>query len=99
MLELGSVAALRITLQKVVEASGLDSDNPTLVELKRIILGRIAELEATAVAAAEEPRRDSALDPAFNPEFGTPDITPLIAESASQFSVSPDPVETDEQIS
>jgi hypothetical protein len=41
-----AIAALRTTLETVVRQSGLTPNDPALVELKRILLGRIAELEA-----------------------------------------------------
>lgn len=42
-----AIEALRSTLEKIEKQSGLTADDSALLELKRILLGRIAELEAT----------------------------------------------------
>lgn len=51
-----AVAALRATLKTVEQQSGLNPSDPALVELKRILLGRIAELEAEEEISLREPK-------------------------------------------
>lgn len=74
--KLSSVAieGLRSTLQKIEQQSGLMPDDSALLELKRILLGRIAELEdseqagpvlnGATIASAAGPRPASG-DPAM----------------------------------
>jgi hypothetical protein len=58
--------ALRSTLQMVEQQCGLAPDDPGLVELKRILLNRIAELEAVEAASEQSAREphESAAGPA-----------------------------------
>jgi hypothetical protein len=39
------ISALRETLQKVEQTSGVEPDDPALVELKSILIRRVADLE------------------------------------------------------
>lgn len=60
-----ALEALRHTLERVEGESGLAPDDLVLVELKRILLMRIATLEAARLPA---PAMDAAaIDPAANP--------------------------------
>jgi len=55
-----TIDGLKTTLQQVEQQSGLTPDDSSLVELKRILLGKIAELEAEKLFNAQS----TALPPA-----------------------------------
>jgi len=60
-----AIDALRSTLRQIEEQSGLMPDDSALLELKRILLSRIAELEAAKQARelGNRPTVPSALEP------------------------------------
>lgn len=62
-----AIEGFRSTLRMVEEQCGLEPEDPSLLELKRILLGRIAELEAVEAAAPQstEPDSDAAAEPAI----------------------------------
>lgn len=62
-----SLEALRQTLQRVEGDSGLAPDDEVLVELKRILLMRIAAREADGLSELVEPATPAALAPEPNP--------------------------------
>ena len=65
-----TIDALRHTLAQVEEHSGIAPDDVCLRELKRILLNRIADLEAAEVAetANAQPLASIGLDPPYTPQ-------------------------------
>lgn len=47
------IEALRATLEQVEERCDLGADDPTLVELRRIVLNRVADLQSSEAGTAE----------------------------------------------
>ena len=103
------VKVLRDTLRKLEEDPEFGPQHPGVSEFRRILLLRIAELEppivppdpvpeepllAAALALPQEPVLDPALDPAQNPAVHISELTPLVAEAASELP-NPLPVATD----
>lgn len=80
------IDVFRATLQRVEEESGLAPDDPSLLELKRILLKRIAELELTRTEISAAPNDASGslaptVDPALEPVVESEDVTPLLAQA------------------
>ena len=65
-----AIEAFRSTLRVVEEQCGLAPDDPSLLELKRILLSRIAELEAAQIASEQsgQPGTDAAPEHAMSAE-------------------------------
>lgn len=62
-----TLRSLRITLQKLEQNSDGDEDASAMVELKRILLNRIAELEVVSALESEHPEELDTPDPAALP--------------------------------
>jgi len=102
------VKVLRDTLRKLEEDPEFGPQHPGVTEFRRILLLRIAELEppivppdlpaepalAATPALPQEPVLDPALDPAQNPAVKIAELTPLVADAASELPI-PAPVATD----
>lgn len=52
------IQSLRVTLQKIEENCANPEDEPVIAELKRILLLRIADIEAIEALKAEANRQD-----------------------------------------
>ncbi|SRR6266568_7534188 len=98
------VEALRATLQKVEQSSDLGPDDPALIHLKRILLRRVAELEAlelgpianTVEDTAIAVRNQSSFDPGLEPVIRPDDVAPLIQQAASESPIiAMDPTQVD----
>lgn len=91
-----AIEGLRSTLQSVEEHSGLMSDDSALVELKRILVARIAELEAVQRASESADQAGPAVLE-FGPTSGDPAMTlaldlavSLVAERSAGREFEPD---------
>ncbi len=62
-----TLRSLRITLQKLEQNFDDDKDASAMVELKRILLNRIAELELVSALASDHPDQMDTPDPAGLP--------------------------------
>ena len=62
-----TLRSLRITLQKLEQNFDDDKDASAMVELKRILLNRIAELELVSALASDHPEQMDTPDPAGLP--------------------------------
>lgn len=60
-----AIEGFRTTLRMVEEQCGLAPEDPSLLELKRILLGRIAELEAAEAAIEQSAKPDAATEAAM----------------------------------
>src|ERR1700694_1606556 len=83
------IDVFRATLHRVEQGSGLAPDDPSLLEVKRILLNRIAELEQTNTeesAPRDEPSAPAAavVDPVLEPVVESKDVTPLLAQGAPE---------------
>jgi hypothetical protein len=79
------IEVFRATLQRVEQESGLALDDPSLLELRRIFLSRIAKLESANTEVLAPPDDAGAtpaptLDPALEPVLQFGDVTPLLAQ-------------------